>query len=420
MAFGVLTCSVVFGTACGGFGSAGERSVADGGGGSGAPADTVRLGTIRGEFIALAPTDPQFGRAQLELRLGPPDEPRVVIVRDDTARLAPGRYPLVAPVETPFDSATVSPVRADTAGGPYATYRVPHRAEGDTARRYASADGELVVTHSTPGRVAGTLRFTGAEYWASWPSGFRGSGRPSAPTPGGPRVVVVGGFAATPPDPGPVVCAGTGGPPIAVEVRDAGGRPAALGATLVIEDGAFRDSGGSWSGADSLFLGAGNRRPGRYAMRVTKPGYSPAGLRDVIAEVWGDPRCGGGADAGLRPPRVTLTRAPGAPHVPPRVYSVVVAPRSLSYFGRPGGTVLLRAQVDADPGLSRAVRWRTSAPAVAAIRATTSSTATLVMPCRPGSGEALVTATSAADPRVRGVSRIHAAVRADPRAACPP
>jgi hypothetical protein len=38
------------------------------------------------------------------------------------------------------------------------------------------------------------------------------------------------------------MCTGTGGPSVMVEVRDPKGRPAAIGTTIVIQDGAFKDS----------------------------------------------------------------------------------------------------------------------------------------------------------------------------------
>lgn len=191
-------------------------------------------------------------------------------------------------------------------------------------------------------------------------------------------------------------CVGTGGPSVVVTVRDRHGRPAATGASLVIEDGAFRDSVGPTAAWDGLMLGAGERRPGRYTLRVTKPGYHPVTLTGVVARPTGDPRCHYAEDTGRA--SVTLDLLPGAPVV----RSVVVLPDAMGLDGIPGTEHDMAAIVDASPGHSRAVRWSSSDPTLLVVRPTSDSTAVVVPQCRSTGGRVTVTATSVADPRMRG------------------
>jgi hypothetical protein len=68
-----------------------------------------------------------------------------------------------------------------------------------------------------------------------------------------------------------------------VRVRDERGRPAAAGTTIVIQDGAYRDSVDGAHALSDLMVGAGERRPGTYEVRLYKPGYQPVVLHDVKA-----------------------------------------------------------------------------------------------------------------------------------------
>jgi hypothetical protein len=180
------------------------------------------------------------------------------------------------------------------------------------------------------------------------------------------------------------ICFDIGGPSVIVEVRDPKGRPAAIGTTIVIQDGAFKDSVVGRA-LDELRVGAGNRRPGRYEVRLYKPGYRPVVLRDVMAP--GD-ECRH-AQPTVR--RVSLELLADAP----TVRSIVVLPRSME-FGF--WEEQMRAVVDADDRVSNAVRWTSSDTTVATI----SATGVLRTACRATSGTAVITATSIADPSVRG------------------
>ncbi|MEW5926143.1 MAG: Ig-like domain-containing protein [Gemmatimonadota bacterium] len=350
--------------------------------------DTVLLAGLTGDFHAT--TTPEFrgGREQFEMTLRAEGGLHVGIARYGAGRPGPGRYPL-APLN-----------RADPGGRFYATLTTGGGrgdAAGDTVRAYVSVAGELVVTESSGERVAGSFRFTGAEYSARWrPAGRRGSGSPDRVEPGAPTVEVRGTFTAGRFRPEEMVaCAGTGGPSVVVEVRDAEGRPAAIGTTIVIQEGEFRDSVPGTRAWDELRVGAGERRPGTYEVRLYKPGYQPAVLRGVRAPPTGNPRCNYAEPSDVR--RVTLRPLPDAPPV----RSVVVLPPSAG-LGAPGIEVPMTAVVDAAPGVSRAVRWSSSDTTVA----TVTPDGIVRSRCRRTPGEATITATSVAEPRVRGQGRV--------------
>ena len=184
-------------------------------------------------------------------------------------------------------------------------------------------------------------------------------------------------------------CTGTGGPSVMVEVRDSKGRPAAIGTTTVIQDGAFKDSVDGARSLSELHVRAGERRPGRYEVRLYKPGYRPVVLRDVMAP--GDEHCRYAEPTDVR--KITLELLPDAPNV----CSVVVLSPGM-VFGLPGLEHQLRAVVDANAGVSDAVRWTSSDTTVATI----SAAGMLRSACRATTGQAVITATSVADPRARG------------------
>jgi hypothetical protein len=185
------------------------------------------------------------------------------------------------------------------------------------------------------------------------------------------------------------ICVGTGGPSVVVEVRDPQGRPAAIGTTIVIQDGAFRDSVDGAHALSELRVGAGERRPGRYEVRLHKPGYRPVILHDVMAP--GDEHCRYAEPTDIR--KVQLQLLPDAP----KVRSIVVLPPGI-VFSVPDDSLQLRAVLDADPDVSHAIRWRSSDTTVV----TVSETGMLRTKCRATNGRAVVTATSVAHPRVQG------------------
>jgi hypothetical protein len=189
------------------------------------------------------------------------------------------------------------------------------------------------------------------------------------------------------------VCVGTGGPSVMVEVRDPKGRPAATGTTIVIQDGAFKDSVDGSRPRSDLHVGAGERRPGRYQVRLYKAGYKPVILQNVMAP--GDEYCRYAEPTDVR--KVTLELLPNAP----KVRSIVVSPPGMG-FGIPDDSLQLDAVVDADPDVTHDIRWTSSDTTVA----TVSATGVLRTKCRATTGDAVITATSMADPRVRGQASV--------------
>ncbi|MFL5614864.1 MAG: Ig domain-containing protein [Gemmatimonadaceae bacterium] len=189
--------------------------------------------------------------------------------------------------------------------------------------------------------------------------------------------------------PGMYACAGTGGPSVVVRVRDERGRPAAFGTTIVIQEGAYRDSVDGTHALSEVDVGAGERRPGTYEVRLYKPGYRPVVLHDVKAP--GDTLCHYAKPTDIRD--VTLALLPNAPPV----RSIIVSPPGMG-FGLPNLTEQMHATVDADSGISTAVEWSSSDTTVA----TVSPSGLLRSQCRTTPGEAVITATSRVDRTVRG------------------
>src|SRR5579864_3602070 len=72
-------------------------------------------------------------------------------------------------------------------------------------------------------------------------------------------------------------------PGIDVSIRDAQGRAAALGATVVVHkaDGTFVDSVFNQSG-DTLHVLAGNRQTGTFSVEVSKPAYRDTTVGNVV------------------------------------------------------------------------------------------------------------------------------------------
>ena len=127
------------------------------------------------------------------------------------------------------------------------------------------------------------------------------------------------------------VCVGTGGPSVMVEVRGLDGRPGAIGTTIVIQDGVFRDSVDGSHALSELHVGAGARRPGRYEVRLSKPGYEPVVLHDVMAP--GDEQCHYAEPTDVR--KVRLERASNFEELPAPSWSITA---------RREGNVLLAAK----------------------------------------------------------------------------
>ncbi len=126
-------------------------------------------------------------------------------------------------------------------------------------------------------------------------------------------VLAACGTVADPTEP-EVGCTDEGGASVIAEIRDPAGRPAAIGATMILREGTYADTVGPADVFDELRKAAGNRRPGRYSVVVRKPGYDRIVLQGVVAQ---------GGPCGVVTPtvvQVKLELTAGAP----RVRSIVV------------------------------------------------------------------------------------------------
>jgi hypothetical protein len=183
------------------------------------------------------------------------------------------------------------------------------------------------------------------------------------------------------------VCAGTGFPGVAVQIRRPDGRPIAPGAKLVVRDGAYRDSViEAWS---PLMLGAAENRAGTYTVEVSKPFYRTVTIKNV--SVPGGP-CGAYHTVSVA---VTLDPLPGAPAI--RSVSVIPAGSGLGS----GLNEQFTVYVDADPGSDTSVTWSLSDPRPARI----DSVGMLTALCATKT-DILVVATSRRDPARRGIGRL--------------
>jgi len=171
-----------------------------------------------------------------------------------------------------------------------------------------------------------------------------------------------------------------------VRVTDQLGRPAALGARLLVQDGPYLDS--AFGEYDRLVIGAAENRAGTYSLVLTRPGYHNVGIPQV--DVVGD-ACGAIRTVTLS---TSLSLLPGAP----AVRNVVVIPPRVG-LGLAGLQTQYRGYVDAAPGVDTTVTWSISDTAVAQI----SASGLAVAKCRTRWGAATVVARSTADTTVRGI-----------------
>ena len=228
---------------------------------------------------------------------------------------------------------------------------------------------------------------------------MRGNGADSAESLGGDLVVGVRrcvGELCLAVRPG---CSGVGYWALQVAIRDAQGNPLALGATVTLYDGAYREQDSARY--DPLTVYAAQERGGRrYDIQVAKRYYADAWVRGVEAP-------GGGCVTGREKTPVTrtvpvvLSLAPNAPAVreihllPPRILLDRAPYPSAGTF---------TPYVDANVGVSRAIRW--------CIAGDTGSvdfdpaTGTVRYRCRARSGALTISAISAVDSSVFGTAEL--------------
>jgi hypothetical protein len=185
-------------------------------------------------------------------------------------------------------------------------------------------------------------------------------------------------------------CAGVGHPPpVSVTIRNQYGTPVALGAVVTFITGTqqFPDS----TLYDSLTVGAGGEGA-TYDIQVDKPFHATQTIRGVHVP------SGGFCDYNYRAAglpitvAVTLDVLPGAP--PLRSLNLLPSDVLLDRGG-PRSTFTFAAVVDADPGVSRSVRWSVTGDTASA--GLDPVTGLLTYRCLPKSGTLTLLARSAAD-----------------------
>lgn len=179
-------------------------------------------------------------------------------------------------------------------------------------------------------------------------------------------------------------CAAVAWFPVAAEIRDTKGRPAALGASVTLKKVGYEETAAGFG--DPLKVYVGESVGGTFDVEVSKPFYDGAKVKNVTVPT---DTCGYGETVTVE---VTLALQKDAPPV----RQVVVAPYGIGLGG--GYSVQETAYVEADPGVSKAVSWRSEDERVA----TVSADGTITGVCRDVPGETFVTATSLADPSQKG------------------
>lgn len=206
-------------------------------------------------------------------------------------------------------------------------------------------------------------------------------------------------------------CAGVGYSALHVTITDAQGNPQALGATVTIYDGTYRETDSTTYDPLSVYT-ADDRGGRRYDIQVSKPHYADAWVRGVETR-------GGGCVTGhektpvMRTVPVVLTLAPSAP----QVRSVHLLPPRILLDRAPYPSVgTFTPYVDANAGTSRAIRWRITGDTGSVIL--DHATGTFQYRCLAQSGYIKVSAISVADSSVVGTAELavqgHPAAPGDP------
>jgi hypothetical protein len=182
---------------------------------------------------------------------------------------------------------------------------------------------------------------------------------------------------------------------IDVSIRNRAGRGEAIGA-VVTASTATGTVNGRLGDTVHVFVGNG---AGPFQVHVSKPFYRDTTISNVVVA---GGTCGFGRTIALP---VTIDLVAGAP--PVRSVAVLGA----GFLATPGDQLHLVPYFDADSGVSTAVTWQISDTTLARIDASGAVTAK----CSVHGGADTVTATSVADPTVRGQAPIGIGVAA----ACP-
>lgn len=204
-------------------------------------------------------------------------------------------------------------------------------------------------------------------------------------------------------------CAGVGYYAVTVTVRDQLGRPQALGATVMLQDGTYQET---HTAEDSLSVyGADDRGGKTYDIHVTKPYYNDVWVRGVRAP-------GGGCVTGheSEPTNIKVPIVLSLVSNAPPVRSIVLLPMYTPILDRGRSPFAFTAVVDANPGVSQAIVWSVAGDTASA--GFDPATGVLTYRCLPKSGNLTVTAAAAANPSVTATGTVavqgHPASTTDP------
>jgi hypothetical protein len=190
-------------------------------------------------------------------------------------------------------------------------------------------------------------------------------------------------------------CAGVGYYAVTVTIRDQLGHAQALGATVNLQDGNYVET--HLPKDDSLTVyGADDRGGKTYDIQVTKPFYNEVWVRGVRAPGGGCVTGHGSSPTNIVVP-IVLSLAPNAP--PARSIHLLPAYSPILDRGRQT-TLTFTTVIDADPGVSRAVKW--SMTGDTASFGLDPAAGLLTYRCLATSGRVTVTATLLANPSVSG------------------
>jgi hypothetical protein len=192
------------------------------------------------------------------------------------------------------------------------------------------------------------------------------------------------------------VCLAIAIPSIVVEIRDAAGSPAAIGATVTIRK--LGREGSAEGFGDPLRVAVhANNEGGVFDVHVQKPWHAERIIRGVIVPA---------GPCGVLEPVVVrgmISLLPGAPPV----HQVVLPPYGYGFGASVCGTRHpITAYVLTAAGVSREALWDSRDEGTVAVErgqasADGANSASLIPQCRLGAGQAFVVARSTADPSVR-------------------
>lgn len=199
-------------------------------------------------------------------------------------------------------------------------------------------------------------------------------------------------------------CTDVGIPSVVAHVRNQFGAPSAIGTDLTVTGDGVVMRGFGFGDSLRIFSGDPLRVGGRFSVRIDKPWYTGAHIDRIDVP---EGKCG--VEEPYVVEMVIQLRADA-----PSIRQVVLPPYS---FGLGGGNVTtgVGAYVEADAGVSHALRWVSSDSTVVSVTQNGQITSRCLQ--RPDS--VWVTAASAVDPTVRDSVRVFVSSRDASSGRCP-